>query len=124
MRTVNLNLDDGLALSNVQPDASTGVAKLEGVEADGGYVRWVHVMAAREYTVPLAYETTAEDALRLAAAVIEWDVWMTERADDPYQAKWGKLTGRETIRSFLPKMHACELRELFVETYGLADEVR
>lgn len=119
MRTVNLNLDDSINLTDVQADVATGVAKL-----DGEYIRWVHVMAAREYTVPLAYETTAEDALRLAAAVIEWDVWMTERADDPYQAKWGKLTGRETIRSFLPKMHACELRELFVETYGLADEVR
>lgn len=61
MRTVNLDLDDSLALSNVQPDASTGIATLEGVE--GGYVRWVHVMAANEHTVPLAYETTAEDAL-------------------------------------------------------------
>lgn len=31
MRTVNLNLDDGLYLSDVQPDVSTGCAKLEGV---------------------------------------------------------------------------------------------
>ncbi len=38
--------------------------------------------AAREYTVPLAYETSQADALRLAAAVIEWDTGMMEQADD------------------------------------------
>ncbi|MGW9821960.1 hypothetical protein ACUXK4_004549 [Methylorubrum extorquens] len=122
MRTVNLNIDDGLALSNVQPDASTGIATLEGVE--GGYVRWVHVMAANEHTVPLAYETTAEDALRLAAAIIEWDAGMMERADDPFHTKWSNLGPRQTIRHFLPKMHPCEFREMFADTYDLQGEVR
>lgn len=124
MRTVNLNLDDALYLSDVQPDVATGVARLEGIEADGGYVRWVHVMAAREYTVPLTYQTTAEDALRLAAAVIEWDTGMMEQADDPLNAKGARVPARQVIRGFLPRMYACELRDLFVDTYGYAGALR
>ena len=123
MRIVNLNLDDNLYFENVQPDVATGVAKLEGVEGNG-YVRWLHVMAAREYTVPLAYETTAEDALRLAAAVIEWDTGMMEQADAPFSSKGRAVTARQTIRSFIPRMYRCEFRDVFVDTYGYAGELR
>ncbi|ARO54129.1 hypothetical protein B2G69_08195 [Methylorubrum zatmanii] len=122
MRTVNLNLDDNLYFENVCIDVATGVAKMEGVE--GGYVRLIHVMAAREYTVPLAYETTAEDALRLASAVIEWDTGMMEQADAPFSSKGPALAARQTIRSFLPRMYRCEFRDLFVDTYGYAGELR
>ena len=118
MRTVNLNVDVGLPLSDVQPDVATGIAKMEGVE--GGYVRWLHVTAASEFTVPLTFETTAEDALRLAAAIIEWDTGMMEAADAPFSADSPKLSTRQVIRSFLPRMKACELRDLFVDTYGYA----
>lgn len=114
-RTVNLNLDDSLPIETFDVDVATGFA-----EVGGEYVRIVHVMAAREYTIPLSYETTAEDALRLAAAVIEWDSGMMEQADSPFHAKGPKVSARQTVRSFLPRMKACEFRELFVDTYSYA----
>ena len=92
---------------------ATGIAKL-----DGETVRILHVLAANEFTIPLTYETTAEDALRLAAAIIEWDVGMMEAADAPFSTDSPKLGARQTIRSFLPRMLPCEFRDLFVATYG------
>ncbi|MDH2309162.1 hypothetical protein [Methylobacterium brachiatum] len=124
MRTVDLNLDDGLLLKDVQPDVATGCAKLDGVDQDGGYVRWVHVMAASEFTVPPTFATTAEDALRLAGAIIEWDTGMMEAADGPFSADSPKLATRQVIRSFLPRMYPCEFRHLFVDTYGYAGTLR
>lgn len=115
MRTVNLNLDDTLTNETLDLDVATGVATV-----GGEYVRVVHIVAAREYTIPLAYETTAEDALRLGAAVIEWDTGMMEQADSPFHANGPKVSARQVIRSFLPRMKACELRDVFVDTYGYA----
>ncbi|WP_345821612.1 hypothetical protein ABC766_07105 [Methylobacterium fujisawaense] len=116
MRTVNLDLDHSLAIGTIDLDVATGIAMLDG----GAYVRVVHVKAANEFTVPLAYETTAEEALRLAAAIIEWDVGMMEAADAPFSADSPKLVTRQVIRGFLPRMYRCEFRDLFVDTYGYA----
>lgn len=115
MRTVHLDLDDSLAIGTIDLDVATGIAKL-----DGDTVRVLHVLAANEYTLPLTYETTSEEALRLAAAIIEWDVGMMEAADAPFSADSPKLVTRQTIRSFLPRMYRCEFRDLFVDTYGYA----
>ena len=76
--TGHLDLDDSLKIDTIDLDVATGIAKL-----DGETVRILHVLAANEFTIPLTYETTAEDALRLAAAIIEWDVGMMEAADAP-----------------------------------------
>ncbi|WP_311274027.1 hypothetical protein [Methylobacterium sp. WCS2018Hpa-22] len=119
MREINLNLDETLALGPLDPDMTTGIAKL-----GDDYVRVVHVVAANEYTIPLPHMTPAEDALRLAAAVIEWNVGMMEQADAPYDAKGPQITARQTIRSFLPRMLPCEFRDLFVDTYSYAGELR
>ncbi|QEE39913.1 hypothetical protein [Methylobacterium sp. WL2] len=119
MGTVNLNLDETLALGPLDPDVTTGIAKL-----GDDYVRVVHVVAANQFTVLLPHETPAEDALRLAAAIIEWDTGMMEAADAPFSSDSPKLATRQIIRSFLPKMHPCEFRDLFVDTYGYAGELR
>lgn len=119
MSEISLNLDTSLALGPLDPDVTIGIAK----QGDD-YVRVVHVVAANIFTVPLPHETPAEDALRLAAAIIEWDVGMMEAADDPYQSKWSNLSARQIIRSFLPRMRACEFRDLFADTYGLTGELR
>ncbi|MCJ2081541.1 hypothetical protein [Methylobacterium sp. J-090] len=119
MGEISLNLDDSLALGPLDPDVTTGIAKL-----GDDYVRVIHVVAANAFTVPLTHETTAEDALRLAAAIIEWDTGMMEAADAPFSSDSPKLATRQTIRSFLPRMHRCEFRDLFVDTYGYAGELR
>lgn len=113
--TAILDLDTATPLSDVHFDVATGIAKL-GDEL----VRWVHVLAAREYTVPLSYDVSPEEALRLAAAVIEWDTGMMEQADSPFHAKGPALSARQVIRGFLPRMRQCELRDVFVDTYGYA----
>ena len=118
-RTVHLDLDDTLQIGTIDLDVATGIAKL-----DGETVRVLHVLAANEYTVPLAFETAAEDALRLAAAVIEWDTGMMEQADAPFSSKGRAVTARQTIRSFIPRMYRCEFRDVFVDTYGYAGELR
>lgn len=120
MRQVPLDLDDTVNLNSLDLDVATGIAMFDG----GAYVRFLHVKAAREYTVPLAYETSQADALRLAAAVIKWDCGMMEQADDPLHAKGPKVPARQVIRSFLPKMLQCELRDVFVDTYGYAGTLR
>lgn len=119
MRQVHLDLDDTLNIGTIDLDVATGIARM-GEET----VRIVHVLAANEFTVPLAYETTAEEALRLAAAIIEWDTGMMEQADSPFHAKGPKVPARQTIRSFLPRMFQCELRDVFVDTYGYAGTLR
>jgi hypothetical protein len=119
VRDISLNLDETLALVMVDIDVAIGVSKI-GDE----YVRLVHVRAANEFTVPLVHDVPAEDALRLAAAIIEWDTGMMEAADAPFSSDSPKLGTRQTIRSFLPRMLPCELRHLFVDTYGYAGELR
>lgn len=119
MRQVSLDLDDTLNLGPLDIDVATGIA-----EFDGDYVRVLHVKAAREYTIPLKLETSPEDALRLAAAVIEWDCGMMEQADSPFSGAAPKFSSRQIIRSFLPKMLRCELRDLYVDTYGYARALR
>ena len=119
MGEISLNLDETLALGALDPDVTTGIAKL-----GDDYVRVLHVRAASEFTVPLTYETPPEAALRLAAAIIEWDVGMMEAADGPFSDAAPKLSIRQTIRSFLPSMLRCEFRDLFVDTYGYAGELR
>lgn len=81
-------------------------------------------MAASEFTVPLTFATTAEDPLRLAGAIIEWDTGMMEQADAPFENKGPSVSARQVIRGFLPKMYPCEFRHLFVDTYGYAGTLR
>lgn len=119
MRTVHLDLDDSLSIGTIDLDVATGIARI-GEET----VRILHVLAANEFTVPLAYETTAEEALRLAAAIIEWDTGMMEQADSPFAGAAPKLSSKQVIRSFLGKMYRCEFRDLFVDTYGYAGTLR
>jgi len=118
MRTVNINFDDRFSFDSIDIDAVTGVAKVKG-----GYVRIIHVMAAREYTVPVKLDTPSDDALRLAAAIIEWDTGMIALADDPYQAKWSGVGPRQIIRAFLPRMYQSEFRDLSVDTYDLHGDI-
>lgn len=115
MRTVHLDLDDTLNVGTIDLDVATGIAKI-GDET----VRILHVLAANEFTIPLTFETGAEEAIRLADAIIEWDCGMMEQADDPMRVKGPGVPARQVIRSFLPRMYACEFRHLFVETYGYA----
>lgn len=119
MRQTNIDLDDSLALGPIDLDVASGIAKL-----GEDYVRVVHVVAARSYTVPLDMKVTSEDALRLAAAVIEWDCGMMDAADSPFSGAAPKLSSKQIIRSFLPKMYPCELRDLYVDMHGYAGTLR
>ncbi|MCJ2089899.1 hypothetical protein MKK88_28500 [Methylobacterium sp. E-005] len=115
MGMVHLDLDDTLDIGTIDLDVATGIAKI-GDET----FRILHVLAANEFTIPLTFDTAAEEALRLADAVIDWDCGMMEHADNPFRVKAPKLSAKQVIRLFLPRMHKCEFRDLFIETYGYA----
>lgn len=115
MRQVTIDLDETLDLGTVEIDVAVCTAKL-----DGQYVRLVHVRAASEFTIPLPFTTPSEDALRLAAAVVEWDCGMADASDSPFHELGPAPAPKAVIKAMLPRMLPCEFRDLFCSTYRLA----